>query len=81
MVAPEDPMAFLNDFMGDAGDKDPSLPNGLQVRGREEVKVLDTGVSASQPLFHDAVARKADALLVHHGLSMPSGNLLDTVFP
>ena len=47
MVVLDDVMTFLNDFMGDVADKDPYMPNGLQVRGREEVKVLATGVSAS----------------------------------
>ena len=80
MVTVDDLMAFLGDLMGDAGDKDPYMPNGLQVRGREEVKVLATGVSASQRLFEEAVARKADALLVHHGMNLPPGMLLDTIF-
>jgi len=39
-------MAFLDDFMGDVGDKDPYMPNGLQVRGREEIKLRATGISA-----------------------------------
>ena len=47
MVVLDDLMAFLRAFMGDVGDKDPHMPNGLQVRGREEVKLLATGVSAS----------------------------------
>jgi dinuclear metal center YbgI/SA1388 family protein len=80
MVTVDDLMAFLGDFMGEVGDKDPYMPNGLQVRGREEVKVLSTGVSASLSLFEEAVTRKADALLVHHGMNMPGGMLLDTIF-
>jgi dinuclear metal center YbgI/SA1388 family protein len=80
MVALDELMAFLNDFMGDAGDKDPHMPNGLQVRGRPEVRRLATGVSASLRLFEMAVERGADALLVHHGLSLPAGMLFDTVF-
>ena len=80
MVTVDDLMAFLGDLMGDVGDKDPYMPNGLQVRGREEVKVLSTGVSASLSLFEEAVARNADALLVHHGMNMPPGMLLDTIF-
>ena len=56
MVTLNDLMAFLNDFMGDAGDRDPHMPNGLQVRGREEIKLLATGVSASQRLFEEGVA-------------------------
>ena len=80
MVILDDLMAFLRDIMGDVGDKDPYMPNGLQVRGREEVNLLATGVSASLRLFEEAVARNADALLVHHGLNMPPGMLLDTIF-
>ena len=80
MVALDELMAFLNDFMGDAGDKDPHMPNGLQVRGRSEVRRLATGVSASLRLFEMAVEREADALLVHHGLSLPAGMLFDTIF-
>jgi len=42
-------------------------PNGLQVEGRPEVKTIVTGVTACQALLDEAVARKADAVLVHHG--------------
>jgi dinuclear metal center YbgI/SA1388 family protein len=80
MVLLNDLMAFLNEFMGDAGDKDPFMPNGLQVRGKERVNVIITGVSASLRFFQEAVERKADTVIVHHGLSMPPGILLDTVF-
>jgi len=82
MVTLDDLETFLDNFMGDAGGKDPYMPNGLQVRGREEVKLLATGVSASASLrfFEEAVARKADALLVHHGMNMPGGMLVDTIF-
>ena len=76
MVTLGDLMTFLEDFMGDVGDKDPYMPNGLQVRGREEIKLLATGVSASQRLFEEAVARGADALLVHHGVSLPRCTIL-----
>jgi dinuclear metal center YbgI/SA1388 family protein len=73
-------MAFLGNFMGDVGDKDPYMPSGLQVRGRGEVRVLATGVSASLRLFEEGVGRDADALLVHHGMNLPPGLLLDTIF-
>ena len=79
VVALHELMAFLGNLMGEVGDKDPYMPNGLQVRGREEVKLLATGVSASQRLFEEAVARNSDAVLVHHGLNMPPGQLLWTV--
>ncbi len=42
-------------------------PNGLQVEGKQQVKKIVTGVTASQALIEQAVANKADALLVHHG--------------
>ena len=43
-------------------------PNGLQVEGREEVRRIVSGVTASRALIEAAVARKADAIFVHHGL-------------
>ena len=42
-------------------------PNGLQVEGRDGIARLVAGVTASQALLDAAVARKADAILVHHG--------------
>ncbi|MEK7737527.1 MAG: Nif3-like dinuclear metal center hexameric protein [Pseudomonadota bacterium] len=42
-------------------------PNGLQVEGRDEVRRLVCGVTASQALLEAAVAQDADAVLVHHG--------------
>jgi len=46
MVILNDLMAFLDHLMGDVGYKDPHMPNGLQVRGTEEVKVLTPPASA-----------------------------------
>jgi dinuclear metal center YbgI/SA1388 family protein len=43
-------------------------PNGLQVEGRSEVVRLVSGVTASLALIDAAIAERADALLVHHGL-------------
>jgi dinuclear metal center YbgI/SA1388 family protein len=43
-------------------------PNGLQVPGRDEVRTVATGVSASVELFERARDADADLLLVHHGL-------------
>jgi len=42
-------------------------PNGLQVEGKPTVSHIIAGVTASQALIDVAVARGADALLVHHG--------------
>jgi dinuclear metal center YbgI/SA1388 family protein len=43
-------------------------PNGLQVEGRESVRKLVTGVTASRALIDAAILQGADAILVHHGL-------------
>ena len=42
-------------------------PNGLQVEGRETVRRVVCGVTASQALIEVAIEREADALVVHHG--------------
>lgn len=42
-------------------------PNGLQVEGRQSIKRIVTGVTASQALIDQAIAVGADAILVHHG--------------
>ncbi|MGY8839518.1 Nif3-like dinuclear metal center hexameric protein [Candidatus Njordibacter sp. Uisw_039] len=42
-------------------------PNGLQVEGVEKIQRVVTGVTASQALIDQAIARGADVLLVHHG--------------
>jgi dinuclear metal center YbgI/SA1388 family protein len=43
-------------------------PNGLQVQGRTNVQTLVSGVTASKALIEAAIDRKADAILVHHGM-------------
>ncbi len=42
-------------------------PNGLQVEGAADVRVLVSGVTASMALIEAAQAEGADAMLVHHG--------------
>ena len=42
-------------------------PNGVQVEGRDEIKLVVSGVTASLALLEQAVQLKADAVLVHHG--------------
>ena len=42
-------------------------PNGLQVQGKASIKKIVTGVTASKDLIEEAIAQKADAILVHHG--------------
>ncbi len=43
-------------------------PNGLQVEGRPEIRKVVTGVTASLAFLEAAVACRADAVLVHHGI-------------
>lgn len=42
-------------------------PNGLQVEGRNTVRRLVSGVTASEALIAAAIEWEADVLLVHHG--------------
>ncbi len=42
--------------------------NGLQIEGREVIEKIVTGVSASSRLFRAVLERKADAVILHHGL-------------
>lgn len=83
MILLDDLMAFLGDYMGDteaAAKIDKYMANGLQVRGRDEVRTIVTGVSASIRFFEEAVALGADALLVHHSINMPASILFDRIF-
>ena len=59
--------AYLSAQLQTASFKDYG-PNGLQVEGREEVRRLVSGVTASRALIDAAIEARADALLVHHGL-------------
>lgn len=43
-------------------------PNGLQVEGSLRIERLVSGVTASAALIDAAIAARADAILVHHGL-------------
>lgn len=43
-------------------------PNGLQVEGKSEVLRIVSGVTASRSLIEAAIAARADAIFVHHGL-------------
>ena len=50
------------------GAFDDAAVNGLQVEGRDEIKKIATGVSASAALFRATIEWGADAVAVHHGL-------------
>lgn len=64
---------ILNDKLNSPAIAD-YAPNGLQVEGKREIRKIITGVTASLPLIEQAVARGADAILVHHGYFWKSEN-------
>jgi dinuclear metal center YbgI/SA1388 family protein len=43
-------------------------PNGLQVEGKDQIRRLVSGVTASRALIEAAIDASADAIFVHHGL-------------
>jgi dinuclear metal center YbgI/SA1388 family protein len=57
---------YLNVYLEVARFRD-YCPNGLQVEGGAEVRIIATGVTASLDFLHAALERRADTLLVHHG--------------
>lgn len=57
---------YLNVFLEADRYRD-YCPNGLQVEGRPEIGRVVCGVTASQALLDEAVRRRADAVIVHHG--------------
>jgi dinuclear metal center YbgI/SA1388 family protein len=48
-------------------------PNGLQVEGTAELECVVTGVSASAELIGHAIERRAELIVVHHGLIWGGG--------
>lgn len=42
--------------------------NGLHVEGKPNIERIVTGVSLSEKLIKEAIRRKADMLIVHHGI-------------
>lgn len=60
---------FCCDYLK-AGDFDDYCFNGLQVEGRKEIRKIVTGVSFSRHLIEEAAERKADMIMVHHGIFM-----------
>ncbi|MDO8341354.1 MAG: Nif3-like dinuclear metal center hexameric protein, partial [Candidatus Woesebacteria bacterium] len=60
----------LRDYIGselEVGRFRDHSPNGVQVEGRDDIRRIATGVTASQAVLEAATAWGADAILVHHG--------------
>ena len=58
---------FLNNYLNIDNYKDYG-PNGLQIQGTGTIKKVAFSVSATRESIIQAVKKKADALIVHHGL-------------
>lgn len=66
MIQPRQLETWCTELL-DAGRFDDYCPNGLQIEGRKSVSKLISGVTACQALIDQAIEKKADAILVHHG--------------
>ncbi len=67
MVKREELEAWLNDYLEVYSISD-SLPNGLQIEGKDTIEKLVTAVSINLEIIEAAVLKDAEALLVHHGM-------------
>jgi len=67
MITRTDVLRHLNTTLH-VDDFDDYCVNGLQVEGCMDVRRVITGVSCSRSLFEQAVAVRADLIVVHHGL-------------
>lgn len=66
MITRQELTAYLHNFLACANFND-YAPNGLQIEGTPKIGIICTAVTASLEAIREAVKRKADALLVHHG--------------
>jgi len=60
-------VAYLNDLLNVSEFEDYCV-NGMQVEGKKIVNKIVLGVSVSQRLFQQAIKKKADMIIVHHGV-------------
>lgn len=74
MTTLQDLLQYLNQLLQPELFTD-VCPNGLQVEGKEDIFRIAFAVSASLETIKQAVAMKADALIVHHGI------FWDKIFP
>ncbi|MDF1498375.1 MAG: Nif3-like dinuclear metal center hexameric protein [Patescibacteria group bacterium] len=57
---------YLNNYLR-IDDLEDGCVNGLQIEGKEKISKIVTGVSLSQRLISEAISKKAEMLIVHHG--------------
>jgi dinuclear metal center YbgI/SA1388 family protein len=67
MITLQDLFQYLQQLLS-PGDFSDYCPNGIQVEGKHELQRIAFAVSASLATIEEAVKRKADALIVHHGI-------------
>ena len=67
MIQRQDLLAHFDALLQPGRFKDYG-PNGLQVEGKNEIRHIVSGVTASRDFIEAAIADKADAIFVHHGL-------------
>ena len=60
-------VSYLNGLLNISEFEDYCV-NGMQVEGKRNVKKIVLGVSVSQRLFQQAIKKKADMIIVHHGI-------------
>jgi len=58
---------FCDDLFKDYQFPD-DLYSGLEIEGKSEIKKIVTGVSLSQAFLEKAIAKKADMVILHHGI-------------
>lgn len=63
---------LLDEWLKPSDFKD-SATNGLQIEGKKDIGHIVCGVSANLALIEQAIARGADALVVHHGIFWEPG--------
>lgn len=67
MITLQELSSYLKELLQTESFSD-GCPNGLQVEGKNTIKRVATGVSASLATIEGAIEKKADVLIVHHGI-------------
>ena len=70
---------YLHDYLQVASFHDIGV-NGLQVQGKQTIKLIVTGVTICQELITKAIELKADAIFVHHGILFNSKGFVLTKY-
>lgn len=77
MVYRDTLMVFLNKYFAPYAEKakrDQYGANGIQFEGKDEIRKIALGVSASLEFFQKAAKKEADCFIVHHGINFNTMN-------